>query len=1665
LEDRLAPATLTVMDNSDSATDPQSLRYALATANSGDVIDFAPSVRSISLLVGLTIGTNVSVVNDQGSGTVTFDAGGIGFSMVAVNSGVTALLSGLTIAHGGAGDGSGGGIQNNGELTVNDCSFSDDSASAGGAISNSLFGTLTVSNCTFSLPGGTPPGQISNFATDGGAIYNEGGTATVSNSTCSGNHALDKGGAIYNDGGILTVSNSTFSGNFAESQGGAIYNTFGGTIRISNSTFSSNIANSPEGGGAIYNFNPSDIPHRMMLTGDIVARNYDFSVPEDPTAFQDNLAGANVDTSSSDNLIGFGGLGGLVVGPTGNQVNVVDPGLMPLGNYGGPTETFALLPQSAAVGRGDTETTATTDQRGFPRPVGSPSDVGAFQFSTPPLIVNTVADADVLQLPPGQLSLRMAVTVADFNNSGTSTPITFDPTVFAAPQTITLTSGTLPLSETTAPMFITGPDAGVTIFGAQTGPGISVVAGVTATLSGLTITHTGGISNDGSLFVSNCSFAGNSAPGGGAIINQVSTHLNTPLLSVRNSSFTSNSAGAGGGGAILNESVLTVNNCTFASNSAGSGGAILNEGGLTVNNCTFSANAAHFLGHGGGIFQGGNAVLNGDIVVGNFAIDSFHNPTPNDIYGSADPSSSDNLIGTGSGGLLDGQNGNQVGVPIANVGLAALGNYGGPTQTFALLPGSPALGRGITETTAATDQRGVARPIGTPSDVGAFQSRGFSLTTSGDNQSAPINTAFASSLQVTVSANDPGVPVAGGVVTFTANSATNGAGAVLGTPSVTLTASGVASTAAVANGIAGTYTVTASAGSTNTATFSLNNLAQAATVVSVTSDHASGSVYGETVIFTAVVSSSAGAGTPTGSVQFQVDGANYGASVTLNGGTATFATATLPAGSHRIVAFYASDSSLFSNSDNSANPLIQMVIPAGATINVTGYSVTYDSNSHTATGTAMGVLRENLSADLNLSATTHTAAGTYNADAWSFHDPLGNYQDASGTVTDTIANRDLYVTATANSKTYGQTASDAGTITGVQGADGITAAFSSTGDPAAAPVAGSPYAISTTLSDPTNKLGNYTVHETEALLTVTPASATINVTGYSVTYDSNSHTATGTAMGVFSENLSADLNLSATTHTAAGTYNADTWTFHDPLGNYQDASATVTDIIAKRDLYVTANANSKTYGQTASDTGTITAVQGADGITAAFFSTGDPAAASVAGSPYAISATLSDPNNKLGNYIVHETDARLTVGQATPKVSVTDNGGTYNGLPFPATARVAGVVSGVDSTPAPSLEGVTPKLIYYTGTSASGTALPGAPKTAGTYTVVATFAGSTDYARASASTTFTIGRATPVITWTNPSAITYLTPLSSTQLDATANVPGTFVYSPSAGKVLAVGTQKLSVTFTPTDTTDYNAATATVNIVVLGSGVTVAGTKLYLVGGNITNDQVQINPAGNSVTGSTGVQVTTELNGISTTKTFSQAFTAIYVFGFAGNDIINLVATLTINAYVSGGNGNHTVTLCNGNNTVTLGNGNDGVTAGDGNNTVTLGNGNDSTRLGNGNNVVVEGSGNDNVTVGNGDNLIVAGLGPHTVQAGNGSNILIDGNARLTSSSDSLRQVLNDWAQDGALAANVASIRSRLAVTYNSTNANTLNAGSGLDWFWGTFALDSTNRKPTDLLN
>src|SRR5262249_29170034 len=159
---------------------------------------------------------------------------------------------------------------------------------------------------------------------------------------------------------------------------------------------------------------------------------------------------------------------------------------------------------------------------------------------------------------------------------------------------------------------------------------------------------------------------------------------------------------------------------------------------------------------------------------------------------------------------------------------------------------------------------------------------------------------------------------------------------------------------------------------------------------------------------------------------------------------------------------------------------------------------------------------------------------------------------------------------------------------------------------------------------------------------------------------------------------------------------------------------------------------------------------------------------------------------------------------------------------------------GVNAAFNPTLENVAPVLDYQEiGAGGQVTADLGsqAPTGAGSYQVTATFPGSTDYPPASATGPVPIAQATPGIRLHNPGAIAVFMPLGTNQLNANANVPGTFVYTPPAGTLLSAGTQTLSATFTPADRGDYTTATTTVTLVVLRPGVTAIGTQLYIVGG------------------------------------------------------------------------------------------------------------------------------------------------------------------------------------------------------------------------------------------
>ncbi|MTJ07615.1 CHAT domain-containing protein [Anabaena sp. UHCC 0204] len=337
------------------------------------------------------------------------------------------------------------------------------------------------------------------------------------------------------------------------------------------------------------------------------------------------------------------------------------------------------------------------------------------------------------------------------------------------------------------------------------------------------INNGGAIYNSsGTVTINNSTLSGNSSTSdGGAIYNSFGT------VTINNSTLSGNSS-TSDGGAIYNQGgdggIVFVRNSTFSGNQATDGGAIYNLAGtISVISGTLSSNTATNLG--GGIYNSsdGNILLKNTIVAGNTS------STSPDIFGSVDSPSNYNLIGNGTGiGINNGDNGNLVGSNIAPIDpkLAVLGDYGGTTQTMALLPDSPAINTAILDNDFTTDQRGISRFQGAAPDIGAFEVVGYTLTPiAGSGQSTTVNTTFGTNLQAEVTEDGFNKAIPNVSVTF--NAPGSGASASFtGSNTLITDNSGIVSIPVTANSIAGSYSISANNGILTPANFSLTNQSQ-----------------------------------------------------------------------------------------------------------------------------------------------------------------------------------------------------------------------------------------------------------------------------------------------------------------------------------------------------------------------------------------------------------------------------------------------------------------------------------------------------------------------------------------------------------------------------------------------------------------------------------------------------------------------------------------------------------------------------------------------------------------------------------------------------------------------------------------------------------------------
>jgi hypothetical protein len=686
--------------DSDISLGNLSLREAVYIANiipGADKITIAPNLsgQTISLDMGeLEITESLTIDASEVAAPVTIDAQQnsrvLNFS--ATSGDLT--LAGLTMQNGRS-PLPGGGIyfRSNGTLTLNECTLSGNSTTGDNTPGGGIFtyeGDVTLTDSTLSgnsTAGHDSPGggiyistgvvtlnqsTLSGNSTAGsnsygGGIFAESANITLTNSTLSGNSTAGEGatgGGIRMHTGLLTLTQSTLSGNSTtgdNSSGGGVYAYFG-VVTLTSSTLSGNsTAGSTSPGGGIYLNTGVVALYHSTITGNgtagaesdgggIVVGNEYNSYPM--TIRNSIIAGNTVGTGNTGpdlvadsaialvvdySLIGTG------ITPTtgGNNISTDAPGLAPLANNGGPTQTHALLPGSPALDAGDPAVDFDEnefDQRRAPfvRVFGSRLDIGAFEAEL--LVVNNTGGGSDGDIYNGITTLREAIGAANFLPG--ANVITF--ALNMSGQTILLGGTQLDITE--AVNIDATALAENVIVDAQQQSRVINFAATTGdlTLAGLTMRNGkttgagavgGGIRFDssGTLTLNQSTLSGNSTAAasadGGAIYSEYgAVTLNQSTLSGNSTAGDS----ADGGGIFSYYGAVTLNQSTLSGNStaafqADGGGIYTFTGDVTLNDSTLSGNSSTD-GQGGGIYTDGGAVtLNQSTLAGNSTINSFRN--------------------------------------------------------------------------------------------------------------------------------------------------------------------------------------------------------------------------------------------------------------------------------------------------------------------------------------------------------------------------------------------------------------------------------------------------------------------------------------------------------------------------------------------------------------------------------------------------------------------------------------------------------------------------------------------------------------------------------------------------------------------------------------------------------------------------------------------------------------------------------------------------------------------------------------------------------------------------------------------------------------------------------------------------------------------------------
>jgi parallel beta-helix repeat protein len=739
-------------------------------------------------------------INGLGAAVTVIDGGGVDrvFDIervgIALSVPLSVTFNGVTIQHGLAGGNGNKGTDVNGSTTFGAGIYSPQ-------VDLTLTNTVVAGNQAFN---------------SGGGIWTDTGNVTITGGAVSDNSADDEGGGLFTRSGAIALTNTTFAGNLAESSGGAVVidsSTSAGNLTIAGSTFSGNVAD--DGGGAIIDFS---MVNKVSVTASTISDN---TAESGGGGLEILAATFTIDHSTiSNNTAGSTG-GGIKDDFNSNQVLKITSSAVAgntAGNDGGgiisiaASATFTSDSFSSNVaedgagidfsGIGLTLSSSHVDSNLAQNFAGGLSMLSRVNGSSCTIAGSTLDDNRAASDDGGGSVQCTSLIVRNSSVSGNRTggsngglDVQVTTATFANVNVIGNVAGNgeggLDLVQTTLTM------TGCTIANNRSGNSVGgMFADGTATISGTIITgnHTaeaeGGLDFVGiQLSLVGVTITNNTAAGsdGGALL--FATNGGT----VSNSTISGNRAAARAGGLEIDSSggTLTITGCTISDNHAGTdGGGVLHDGGgtLTLSNVTLFGNTAGV--NGGGIAHettasalnllnvtiDGNAAANGGgvfsnqptvnvrntLIAGN-AANAGQGPDVNGTFATQ----GFNFIGVAdaaSTGFTNGTSHDQVGSAaaplVARLGL--LENNGGSTFTQALLPGSPAIGRGDPSGAPTTDQRGFMRPA-TPS-IGAFEPQ------SAANASA--NQVFVESVFETLLGRPAGTGAAGFVSELNAGAAT-----------------------------------------------------------------------------------------------------------------------------------------------------------------------------------------------------------------------------------------------------------------------------------------------------------------------------------------------------------------------------------------------------------------------------------------------------------------------------------------------------------------------------------------------------------------------------------------------------------------------------------------------------------------------------------------------------------------------------------------------------------------------------------------------------------------------------------------------------------------------------------------------------------------------------